>query len=488
MAIRSLRLRLTIWYMSLLTATLAVLGGTAFWLLSYSISHQTDKALRGVAEVMAERSHGGVNPQVLADLDETFRRFFGFSPLARYFRMLDPQGAGKQLHPNPTEKLPLTEETLRNALRGIPTYETVDGIDAYPVRILTLPVMQGGYPVNLVQVGMSLQSLYETRSRFLLIMAGLLPMGLLLAGLGGWLLAHRALKPVDRMTEAADRIGAADLTERLEETGIGDELDRLARTLNRMLGRLDAAFRQVRQFSANASHELQTPLTIMRGEMEVALRSVRTPEEYQEILTSALEEIDRISHLVAGLLLLARTDAGVMNVQRELLDLSELAEEVHDRMEGLAAKESRRLVLGAMEPAPVLADREHMGRLLFNLLENGIKYTEPGGSVTLSVQRFGDSAVLEVADDGIGVSDDDRERIFQPFFRTPEALSRKGVGLGLSIARSICAAHDGSIELESAPGRGSLFRVILPLAAGEDNLIGAPPPLEEQINGSAPTT
>jgi heavy metal sensor kinase len=361
----------------------------------------------------------------------------------------------------------LSQQALDNASRGLSTFETVEDLDSRPVRILTMPVMVGERPTRLIQVGMSLQNISETRTRFLLIMAGLLPLGLLLAGFGGWMLARRALLPVDRMAEAANRISAEHLAERLEETGAGDELDRLAMTLNRMLERLDTAFSQIRRFTANASHELQTPLTIMKGEMEVALRSRRTPEEYQASLMSSLEEVDRITQLVDGLLLLARTEAGTLRMDRcHNTDLVQLAEEVHSRLKGFADSRSVDLVPGPMEPVFVPGDREHLSRLLLNLVENGIKYTQPGGRVTLSVQVDGQWAYLEVSDTGIGIPEDDRERIFQPFYRLPEALAQKGVGLGLSIAQSIAVAHGSTIQVESEPGQGSIFKVRFPLALG----------------------
>jgi signal transduction histidine kinase len=163
----------------------------------------------------------------------------------------------------------------------------------------------------------SLENVFKTQRRFLLIMGAVLPFGLLLATVGGWVLARRALKPVNEMTQTARRISGEYLAGRLQETGTGDELDWLAKTLNDMLGRLDDSFHQTRQFSADAAHELQTPLTILKGEIEVALRASRSPEEYRGVLNSSLEEIDRISSLVEGLLLLARADRGVLR-----LDLS----------------------------------------------------------------------------------------------------------------------------------------------------------------------
>ncbi len=469
MALKSIRARLTFWYMSLLTVTLLVLGGTAYGLLSYSLAREVDAALDGVGRTLAERAHGSSVVIPPAEIEEMFRRFFGFSPWDRYFQMFDPMGRhNPQESTSVRQRPPLSREAFANASQGLPTFETVDGLGAYPVRLLTMPVLEGNRLVNLVQVGMSLQNTTETRIRFLLIMAGLLPLALLLAGFGGWLLARRALQPVSRMTEAAQRIGAEQLAERVEESGTGDELDYLAKTLNQMLGRLDAAFSQIRQFSASASHELQTPLTILRGELEVALRSPRSPEEYRTVLHSCLEEVERIAQLVEGLLLLSRAEAGVLKMDRQPVDLSELIEEVYARMKVLAEAGSVALRLGPLSAVSVLGDRAHLRRLLLNLTDNAIKYTGPGGAVELSLQRNGDEdwASILVKDTGIGIAPEEQKKIFQPFFRTMEARSQAatGTGLGLCIARSITIAHGGDLLFESAPGKGSTFRVRIPCA------------------------
>jgi heavy metal sensor kinase len=463
---RSIRARLTFWYTSLLTVTLLVLGGAAYVLLSYSLSHEVDAALTGVARTLAERSHGTSAVIPPAEIEELFRRFFGFSPWDRYYQMLDPRRHRDSAEPKSSpDRAPLSRETLSNATQGLPTFETVEGLGPHPVRLLTMPVMEGKRLANLIQVGMSLQSITETRVRFLLVMAALLPIGLLLAGSGGWLLARRALQPVVRMADAAQRISAEHLTQRVDETGSGDELDHLAKTLNQMLSRLDAAFSQIRQFSASASHELQTPLTILKGELEVALRSPRTPEEYRAALTSSLEEVDRIAQLVEGLLLLSRAEAGVLKMDRQPVDLTQLIAEVYSRLKLLAESRSIELRLGATAPVSIPGDREHLRRLLLNLTDNAIKYTEPGGVVVLSLRNEENLACILVEDSGIGISGEEVGKVFQPFYRTGEARSKAadGTGLGLCIARSIAEAHGGSIEVESRPGEGSTFRVLIPV-------------------------
>jgi heavy metal sensor kinase len=467
--VRSIRARLTLWYTSLLTVTLLLLGGAAYSLLSYSLSHEVNAALDGVANALIERAESRSATFVPAEIDEAFRRFFGFSLWDHYFQMLDPQGNGDLRQPGPpARKLPLSQQALNNALHGIASFETVTDLGAHPVRVLTMPIMKAGRMINLVQVGMSLQSVLETRLRFLLIMAGILPLGLVLAGSGGWLLAHRALQPVDRMTAAARRISAEHLAERVAETGAGDELDRLAKTLNQMFTRLDASFSQIRQFSADASHELQTPLTILKGELEVALRSPRSPEDYQATLRSALEEVDRIARLVEGLLLLARAEAGVLKMDRQPVDLADLVQEVASRLNGQAESRAVELRLETLEPLVIQGDPERLRRLLLNLVDNAIKYTGPGGRVTLALQRENGWAALRVSDTGIGMATAEQESVFRAFYRSAEVgtLAEKGTGLGLSIARSIALAHGGTIQVDSAPGEGSTFRVLLPLHKG----------------------
>jgi heavy metal sensor kinase len=466
MRIHSIRARLTLWYTSLLTATFILLAGTAYGLLVYTLSKETDAALRGVAQALAERERGGAGVFFPPDLDELFRHFFGFSPMDRYFERLDPFGRLDPRQPSSGRGKPaLSPQALKNASQGLPTFETVEGKGPYPVRVLTWPVIRAGRVINLIQVGMSRESLYTTRRRFLLVMAAVLPVALLLAGGGGWMLARRALRPVDRMTETARRISAEHLTGRLEETGAGDELDRLAQTLNEMFGRLDAAFKEMRQFTADASHELQTPLTILKGEMEVALRSPRSAEEYQRILKSGLEEIDRITHLVEGLLLLARADAGVLRMDRRPVDLAQLVEEVLGQAGILAEARSINLRFGPGEPVSAQGDYTQLRRLLLNLVDNGIKYTLPGGNVTLSLESKDGWASIRVEDTGIGIFPEDQARIFQRFYRSAEARSRGegGAGLGLCIARSIAEAHGGRIEVKSTPGQGSTFTVFLPI-------------------------
>lgn len=467
MLVRSIRARLTLWYLGLLTLSLLLLGGSAYGLLSYTLAREVDASLQSVAQALAERTHGPPAAIIPGEVEQLFRRFFGFSPWDHYFRMLDPLGRHDPQQPD-LNSPPLTvgKDTIAAASRGVPAYETVAGSGPYPVRVLVYPAMKGNQVRSLIQVGMSLQNVIQSCRRFLILLATVLPTALLLAGGLGYLLAKRALLPVDRMVEAARRISARQLSQRIDESGTGDELDRLAGTLNRMLDRLDRSFSQIRRFIADASHELQTPLTIIKGEIEVALRTPRPSEEYRGVLESVLEEVDRISVLVDGLLLLARADSGVLRMDLRETALEALIREAVQRLLPLARKRGVALVPGHLEPVVIQGDPERLQRLMVNLLDNGIKYTPRGGTVTVSLSRLGSTARIEVSDTGIGIPEEDRDRIFQPFFRSENARAQvqEGNGLGLSIVRSIASAHGGFVEAVNLPAGGSLFRVVLPVA------------------------
>ncbi len=460
MGIQSIGARLTAWYTGILTLTFILLGATAYGLLAYSLSRDMDTALQGVAKAMAQKARSEDRAFFPSEIDDLFRRFFGFSPHGRQIDLFDPQRPGTG-----ATELPISRKALENATRGLRTFETVNTAGAYPRRVLTMPVIDNGRVARLLRVGMSMENTIKTRRRFLLMMASVLPLGLVLAGSGGWLLARRALKPVDHMTQTARRISGEHIDARLHETGNGDEVDRLAKTLNDMLDRLDAALHQTRQFSADASHELQTPLTIIKGEMEVALRSDRTPQEYRRVLESALEEIERINRLVEGLLLLSRADAGVLRLDLHPVDIKELTAEVCDQMRGIADANAVAVDLNPMPSVFVPADRMHLRRVLLNLLDNAIKYTPEGGSVTFSLRSDQERAYLTITDTGIGLSAAHLERIFDRFHRVTDTRSADatGVGLGLSIARSIVEAHGGRIDVQRAPDRGAVFTVVLPL-------------------------
>jgi signal transduction histidine kinase len=245
-----------------------------------------------------------------------------------------------------------------------------------------------------------------------------------------------------------------------------DEIGRLAGTFNDMIGRLDASFRQIRQFTSDASHELRTPLTVMKGETELVLRRPRPLEDYQSVLESNLEEIDRMTHIVDELLFLSRADMGEVKMESLPVTLESLVEDIHRQATLLGQDRNIEVVLGTVMPAVVLGDELRLRELLLNLVENAVKYSHPGGKVEIALVTDGHQASLSVTDYGIGIAPEDHVRIFDRFFRTDgaRAHTKKGTGLGLAICTWIAESHQGRINVKSQVGQGSTFTVILPLA------------------------
>jgi heavy metal sensor kinase len=460
---RTLRARLTLWYTALLSGMLILLGIVALVLLDRGLRENVDASLKSVARSIAESTRGP--SRFGPDLDETVESLLGPGLAERFFRLLDPFGRpDPRVGQRSRVQLPLSPEALRNAEEGRETYETLPlpGVSTSPVRLLTLPVIERGRIIHLVQVAMPLESAETARSRFLFILLVLTPVALGGAGAGGWFLARRALAPVDAMVETARKIEAGDLARRIETPESNDELGRLAAVLNDMLARLERSFTAVRHFSADAAHELRTPLTILKGELEVALRTGPATQEYQRVLSSCLEEVDRLSALVEDLLFLARSDSGNLNSVQTPLNLAEVFEEVVPPLRALAETAGITLTVTAPPTVWVRGNKPMLFRLLFNLGENAIKYTPSGGTVELALSQDDAVAKLTVRDTGPGIAPEEQTRIFDRFYRGDPARERGGTGLGLALARSITLVHNGHINVESTPDQGSCFSVTLP--------------------------
>ena len=461
---RTLRARLTLWYTALLSGMLAVLGAASVMLLDRSLHEHIDASLESVARSIAETTQ--TPRRIGPSLDEVLESFFFPGFPRRSFRLLDPFGRpDPRVAPRGRLEFPVSAEAARNAEQGRETYETIvlPDVSPSPVRLLTVPVYERGRLRNFIQVAMSLESAETARSRFLFILLGLAPLALGGAGMGGWFLARRALAPVDAMVDAARRIGAEDLSRRLEPHDTQDELGRLATVLNDMLARLERSFTAVRHFSADAAHELRTPLTILKGEIEVALRAPQTEDDYRQVLTSCLEEVERLSALVNDLLFLARSDSGNLTPSYAPVNLAEILEEVGPALVALAEQNGVQWTSSAPPEIRVHGNKPMLFRLIFNLGENAVKYTPAGGRVEIVLSQQSDTARLDVTDTGPGIAPEDQKQIFDRFFRTDPARSRGGAGLGLALVRSIVLLHRGQISVESELSRGSCFRVVLPL-------------------------
>jgi two-component system, OmpR family, sensor kinase len=461
----TLRGRLTLWYTGILTATFAVLGATSVILLDRGLRKNVDDSLNSFANAIADPVR---RPSFFgSDIEDSLRSMLGPELADRFFQLLDPFGRlDPRLAPRTRSKLPLSAEALHNAEKGQATFETVrerPGSEK-SFRLLTLPVVRNGATVNIVQVAMSLENVEATRRNFLLVLLILAPVALTASALGGWFLARRALTPVDAMVEAARRIEAEDLTKRIPAPSGEDELARLAAVLNDMLARLERSFVAARRFSADAAHELRTPLTILRGEIEVALRASEAPAEIRRTLVSCLEEVNRLNSLVEDLLLMARMEGNALSAVPKPVNLAQVLEDAAPALTELAARAGNVCTIAPASPLWIEGYDSLLFRLVFNLAENAIKYTPSGGRIEVTLEEQDHTAVLQVKDNGPGIAPDAQEHIFDPFYQGDPAREGSGTGLGLALVRAIVELHHGQIHLSSDVGKGSCFRVTLPLA------------------------
>jgi signal transduction histidine kinase len=292
---------------------------------------------------------------------------------------------------------------------------------------------------------------------------------LLLALLGGWWLTRQALAPVTALTQAAERLNERSLHEQLPRSGSGDELDRLTEVFNAMTARLDTSFQRVREFTLHASHELKTPLTILRGELEIALREEEkgVPPPSARLL-SQIDEIDRLTKIVDGLTLLTKADAGQIALQLEPVRLDELVRESFADANILAQPSGIHVSLTACQEITMPGDRHRLRQLLLNLTDNAIKHNHPNGTVTISLEQKGGVAEFQITNTGAGLAPELQSRVFERFFRGDPSHNREieGCGLGLSIAQWITTAHGGTINFDSQPGRLTTLVVRIPFQPG----------------------
>jgi two-component system OmpR family sensor kinase len=333
------------------------------------------------------------------------------------------------------------------------------------VRSLVVPVREGGRLAYLVRVISPFSEINHVLGSLRLAMALLLPLLLLTAGFAGALLAKISLRPVNAIIDTVSRIHAGNLNLRVDVPAARDEIRRLAETFNQMLGSVDAAFSQQRRFIQDVSHELRTPLTILKGELEVSLKRARSAPEYESVLHSNLEEINRIARLVESLLTLARFDSRQVRMQVRELDLCSLLRRLVGDARLLAERKQVRLTLRQGCPLVIRGDEDHLLHLFFNILDNAVKYAGDGGHVQVEARLEDGAAVTTIADDGVGIEAAELPLIFERFHRGGGVRGLGGFGLGLSIARAIAEAHHGRIAIASLPGKGTTVTVTLPVAA-----------------------
>ncbi len=465
----SIGLRLTLSYLLIFAVAQLVFGLGMWFILRHNLYDIADDQLEGQIDDVRHFLEAQRKDASTAKLQEEITETYILEHSGDYLQIQDEQGdwiyrsSFLQQHGLPalvSEQLlkPLYEDRKvgKRAFRFLS-----ESVEVYGRRF----VVQTGVPEDDI-----LRVLGSFR-RYLLMFAAF--MLLAASGVGYWL-SRRALAPVDALTRTARSISGTNLGSRLERLHTGDELQRLSDTLNEMLGRIETAFLRVSQFTADASHELRTPISLIRTEAEIALRKSRDQAEYQEALHHILLEAERTSSLIEKLLSLARADAGRESLDIRLLDLRETVGRVaRDWRQTVATHHLKFTETLSDRDLFVAGDKLALPRLLNILLDNAVKYTPAQGCIDLALEEKNDKAVITVRDTGIGISGEDQPRIFERFYRADKARSREmgGAGLGLAIAHWIVEQHRGSIAVQSTPGKGSVFVVELPLEPSMDGAL-----------------
>jgi heavy metal sensor kinase len=465
----SVRVKLTFWYTGILALILLGFCGGVYALMARKLNTRLDTSLRtameGTVRLMIHEKEEGETD--LYATQSTLRKYYYPRQAIAFF---DANGnfINEQVNGALRATLPAPVANLdRNEILFFTTSEqSTDDLRVIVQRLNAVP----GSKIFIV-ITESHSQVTADLSLFSGILAAAVPLALLVAALGGWWLARKALAPVVTMSESAHRISAANLDQRLPVANPRDELGQLATTFNELLARLNDTFAQQRQFMADASHELRTPLSVMHTTAQVTLEKNQRQEiEYREALALVDQQTQRLSRIVEEMFTLARADAGQRKLQKTDFYLDELLTETARAARVLAERKNISFEFGALKETPYFGDETLLRQLLLNLLDNAVKYTPPGGKVSLSLARQNGHHHIIVTDNGIGIPPEAQTRIFERFYRVDKARSRNdasnitsGAGLGLAIALWIAEAHGGSLTLKRSDATGSSFVVTLPL-------------------------
>ena len=486
---KSIRFKITIVYMAILAITLSIFSTILYHQVNRSLYDNIDTLLSSRAEgivsaistywateKLGNMRYGAKNdtlgPNEHIDFATIAQRWVGAKSkdpklLNTIVQIFDATGEIVASSKNTQGISSVSEQTLFAALQGRSTFETLTSSfptkSAQLFRVFITPAIQNDRVEYVVQVGSPLDSINDALYSMRITLFILFPITVLITGIMGAFLATLTLRPVDNMIRTIHDITAENMKMKLTIPNTKDEIQKLAETFNDMLARLDHAFTSQKHLFEDLSHELKTPLTILKGEFEVVLKKMRSSEEYEAILRSSLEEVDKMTGLVENLLMLASFESKKIMPDRTALDLSLLIQSVVNNIDKLARKKGIVISLAGQEGVTIIGDEKQFKQLFLNIIDNAIKYTPEGGKINVSVKTGDNNAIVSVKDTGVGIPTDDIAHIFDRFYRVHSARASYGFGLGLSIVKAIVDAHRGNIEVESVPGQGTTFIVILPL-------------------------
>jgi two-component system OmpR family sensor kinase len=465
----TVRSRLTLWYVSLLAAILIGVIALIYILLARALYVRVDDSLHALVQIAATSLANDLNEG--QDADDAARSTSAELASRQHLLVIyDGRGrllgeAGREddivIPLPPVDDIPATEPVLLTIV------ETDDLDDRHRLAVQRITNTQHGVDF-IVVAGGSLEPTDEELESLRGILLYVVPLSLVIAGIGGWFLAGRSLAPVVSMGNRARKIGVENLSERLPIANPRDELGLLAGTFNELLGRLEGSLVQQRQFMADASHELRTPVTIARTAASVALQQPEREEaEYREALEIIEQETTRLSRIVDDMFTLTRADAGNYPVRQQAMYLDEVVDDVVRKARVVATPRGVTITCETEHPAPLTADEDLIRRLLINVIDNAIRYSPTGGAVRVALDRTPDGYAVSITDQGPGIAAEVQPRIFERFYRVDAARTHDGgAGLGRALARWIAREHGGDVTLAASSRMGSTFVIALPSQTG----------------------
>lgn len=458
-----IRWRLTLWFSLILLAILVLSGAVLYVMLERYLYNEIDDSLKTHSACV----HGTLSPEQVPDpldynvIHSRLPPVNEFTSPGTYIQFIDREGRVVVKSDNLGEQeLPVAPALVGEGFEGA-AIGTVAAGQGARVRVMVSPMYLRDQTLVL-EVARSLATLDATMSQVRWALLGGILLSLVLAGITGGITVRRALSPVERITKTARSIEeSSDLTRRVGYGGVMDEVGQLATTFDRMIERLNRVFELQKQFIADASHELRSPLTVIQGNLDLLKRNI-SEDDRRESLRAIESEAKRMTNIVSDLLMLAEIESGYAGHQ-EAVSLREVVLEEFERAKTLAV--NRQVIIGRLEDLSVRGDGYRLRQALANLVDNAVKYTPEGGAITISLFGDGGWTRLEVADTGIGISPENLPRIFDRFYRADKSRSRTGggTGLGLAIVKGIAEKHSGRATVSSEPGRGSTFTLWLKL-------------------------
>ena len=463
--LKTISFKITLWYLLSVMGILLFSGTFLYFRLQHKLDKKADQLILDEEEELL---------LTLLDKDSTLNDLKSAIALEfsedRYYklsiRLLDAGGKTIIVSDNfSVQDLETSEIAVTKAKGGESVFQSVRVRERkYPFRLLTKAIDQDGSLKYILQIGLYMKPLYRTIENLKSNLLILIPILIVLSITGGWFLARRSLSPIENITRTTQKITASNLNKRLVPTHTGDEVDELANTINLMLGRIEDSFVRIAQFTSDVSHELRTPVAALKTGTEVILSKERTAEEYRDLLENNLSTLERMTRMISDLLELSRSDSGTSILHLKSFSLGNFLNELQNKFRLISETKNINILNNELPDIQIEGDKDLLRRVFSNLLDNAIKFTSHGGSISITLADRGNDVVTCIKDTGIGISEEHLEKVFDRFFRVDSSRSRDtgGTGLGLNICKNIVELHKGKIQVKSKTAVGSTFEVVLP--------------------------